>query len=107
MHISRTPFAGNVTFYFNYSCTLPGKKLSIFHYRYKVYIGIVQFEGKQHSSNNQQMLHHGGAITHTANRPWQISHPHPREPRGQGLDEGSGDGFYSVMPTSQRKKLTA
>ncbi len=32
--VSRTPFATHVTLYFNYYCTLQGKKLSILHYHY-------------------------------------------------------------------------
>jgi hypothetical protein len=82
---------------------LQGKKLSILHYHDYVYKGIVQFEGKQHSSNNQQILHHGDAIANTADRPRQISHPHPREPLRQGLEEGGVSGFYSIMPTGQEK----
>ncbi len=83
---------------------MQGKKFSILHYHYYVCIVIVQFEGKQQLSNNQQTLHHGGAIADTVDWPRQISHPHPREPLWQELDEGGVVGFYSIMLTSQEKK---
>jgi hypothetical protein len=93
----------HVTLYFNYYFTLQGKKLIILHYHYYGNIGIVQFKGKWHSSNNQQTLHHGGDIANTADWPRQISHPHPWEPLRQGLNEGGVAGFYSIMPTGQKK----
>jgi hypothetical protein len=82
---------------------LQGKKLSILHYLSYVYIEIVQFESKGHSSNNQQTRHYGGAIANTADWPRKISHPHPREPLRQGLDKGAVAEFYSIMSTGQEK----
>ncbi len=61
-------------------------------------------EWKTPSSNNQQTHHYGGAIANTADRPRQISPPHPWEPLQQGLEEGGVAGFHSIMPTGQEKK---
>jgi hypothetical protein len=48
-------------------------------------------------------LHYDGAIADTVDRLRQISHPHPREPLRQGLDEGGVAGFYSIMSTGKEK----
>jgi hypothetical protein len=42
-------------------------------------------------------------FVNTGARPKEISPPNPQEPLWQGLDEGGGVGFYSIMPTSQEK----
>ncbi len=87
--------------FFYWFCRILTKSIYL-HYCSLGCIGIRQIDGWQpldHLTNTFTMV---VPFTNTAARPRQISPLLPWEPLRQGLEEGNGAGFYSIMTTGQK-----